>query len=59
MMYVGLDIQVAVEQGEMEVDLQGGTLQPRPDVVPRQVPPDPLNQGGGESAGQLLVDGGR
>ncbi len=39
MMYVGLDIQEAVEQGEMEVDLQGGTLQPRPDVVPRQVPP--------------------
>jgi hypothetical protein len=37
-MYVGLDIQEAMEQGEMDVDLQGGPLQPRPDVVPRQVP---------------------
>ncbi len=59
MMYVGLDIQEAVEQGEMEVNLQGGTLQPRPDVVPRQVPPDPFNQESGESAGQLLVDARR
>jgi hypothetical protein len=46
----------------MDADLhgpQGGTLQPRPDVMPRQVPPDPLHQRGGESAGQLLVDGRR
>ncbi len=49
-----------MQEGEMEVDLhgpQGGTLQPPPDVLQRQVPPDPLHQGVGESAGQLLVRG--
>ncbi len=62
MMSVGLDIQEAMQQGDLEVNLrgqQGGTLQPRPDVVLRQVPADPLHQGGGEGAGQLLVDGRR
>ena len=39
--------------------LQRGTLQPQPDVVPRQVSSDSLHQGGGEGAGQLLVDGCR
>jgi hypothetical protein len=46
----------------MEVDhhsLQRGTLQPRPDVVPGQVSSYSLHQGGGEGAGQLLVDGRR
>jgi hypothetical protein len=44
----------------VEVDshsLQRGTLQPRPDVVPRQVLSDPLHQGSGEGACHLLVDG--
>ncbi len=40
--------------------LQGWTLQPRPDVMPGQIPSDPLHQGGGGGgAGQLLVDGCR
>jgi hypothetical protein len=46
----------------MEVDLhslQRGTLQPRPEVMPRQVSCDPLHQGIEESAGKLLVDGRR
>jgi hypothetical protein len=46
----------------MKVDLhslQRGTLQHRPDVVPRQFSSDLLHQGIGESAGQLLVDGRR
>ncbi len=62
MVPVGLDIQEAMEEGEMEVNphsLQRGTLKPRPDVVPGQVSSDPLYQGSGEGAGQLLVDGRR
>jgi len=59
---VGQDVQEAMQEGEVDVhlhSLQGWTLQPRPDVVPGQVPSDPLHQGGGEGAGQLLVDGCR
>jgi hypothetical protein len=46
----------------MEVNLhslQRETLQPRPDVVPRQVSSDSLHQVGREGEGQLLVDGRR
>jgi hypothetical protein len=51
-----------MQEGEVDVNLhrlQGWTLQPWPDVVPGQVPSDPLHQGGGEGAGQLLVYGCR